>query len=54
MTPFSTNWTTGGTNNTWARQCRGGNCFLADSPAGNYLNNTDSWARNTTAIAPAG
>ena len=37
---FNTKWTTGGTNNTWARQCLGApapNCFLADSPAGNYL-----------------
>jgi len=41
-------WTTGGTNNTWATTSTlsySGTHSLTDSPAGNYENNTDSWAR---------
>jgi subtilisin family serine protease len=44
---FNTVWTTGGTNNTWARICPPGNCVMTDSPAGNYMDNTDSFARTT-------
>ena len=52
---FGTNWTTGGTNNTWARGCDvNGNCLMLDSPAGNYLNTTNSFARNTTGISTTG
>jgi subtilisin family serine protease len=46
-------WTTGGTNNTWARtseRARNGSFSLGDSPGGSYLNNTDSFARPTNAI----
>ena len=42
---FGTKWTTGGTNNTWARQCVVGDCFMTDSPAGIY--------RTTPARGPA-
>jgi subtilisin family serine protease len=38
-------WTTGGTNNSFAVQNYLGSNRLSDSPAGNYLNDTDSWAR---------
>lgn len=41
-------WTTGGTNNTWGTTnalASSGSYSLTDSPGGNYLNNTDSWAR---------
>jgi subtilisin family serine protease len=41
-------WTTGGTNNSWGATNAlqfSGSYSLADSPAGNYLNDTDSWAR---------
>ena len=40
-------WTTGGTNNSWGTTNAlpfSGSYSLADSPAGNYLNDTDSWA----------
>ena len=51
---FGTIWTTGGTNNTWARQCVAESCFMTDSPAGLYANNTNSWSRNTAAISTTG
>jgi hypothetical protein len=41
-------WATGGTNNSWGASNAlqfSGSYSLADSPAGNYLNDTDSWAR---------
>jgi subtilisin family serine protease len=41
-------WTTGGTNNTWATTnslSYSASYSLTDSPAGNYQNGTDSWAR---------
>jgi len=38
-------WTTGGTNNSFGVQNYDGSNRLSDSPAGNYPNNTDSWAR---------
>jgi subtilisin family serine protease len=41
-------WTTGGTRNSWSAtnaQQFSGSYSLADSPAGSYLNDTDSWAR---------
>ena len=42
-------WTTGGTNNTWGLSSTttyNNSAFsLTDSPAGNYQNNTASWAR---------
>jgi subtilisin family serine protease len=41
-------WTTGGTNNSWGATNAlpfSGSYSLADSPAGNYLNDTDSWSR---------
>ena len=53
---ISATWTTGGTNNTWARtseRAKSGSFSLTDSPGGNYLNNTDSFAR-TNAISLAG
>jgi subtilisin family serine protease len=45
---LGSSWTTGGTNDTWARtseptQLNGGT--LTDSPGDEYLNDTDSWAR---------
>jgi len=42
-------WVSGGTNNTWcltAKYSRTGALSLTDSPAGNYLNNTDSWIKS--------
>ena len=41
-------WTTAGTNNTWATtnaQASSGSYSLTDSPGGNYVNDTDSTAR---------
>ncbi len=41
-------WTTGGTNNTWglsSSQHYSGSYSLAVNPSGNYLNNSNSWAR---------
>ena len=43
-----TDWTTGGMNNTWGTTSSlsySGSCSLTDSPAVNYQNSTDSWAR---------
>ncbi|MGH3099634.1 MAG: S8 family peptidase, partial [Thermoleophilia bacterium] len=54
---ISATWTTGGTNNTWARtteRARNGSFSLADSPGANYLDNTDSFARTTNAFSLAG
>ncbi len=39
-------WTTGGTSNSFAVQNYLGSYRLSDSPAGNYLNDTDSWAQS--------
>ena len=47
---FGTKWTTGGTNNTWNRLCVVGGCVMTDSPAGNYVNNTNSFSRTTSAV----
>ena len=44
------NWTTGGTNNTWAIS----SSYLDESPGGDYVINTDSWIRTTSAISFAG
>lgn len=38
-------WTTGGTNNSFAVQNYLGSYRLSDSPGGNYLISTDSWAQ---------
>jgi subtilisin family serine protease len=51
---FSTRWTTGGTRNNWGRVCGSGACSMADSPAGNYQNNTNSWSRTTSAFCLSG
>ena len=48
---FASRWTTGGTNNTWARACSGPSCFMTDSPAGNYQHLTQSWSQNTTSFS---
>ncbi len=48
---FSTQWVTGGTNNTWSDVCGVGNCVMADSPTGNYRNNTNSWTRTASPIS---
>jgi hypothetical protein len=43
------NWLTGGTNNSWALTTAQSNSpthSWTDSPAGNYLDNTDSWLRS--------
>ena len=50
-------WTTGGTNNSWARtneQASSGGSSLADSPGGNYLDNTNSFARTANALSLSG
>jgi len=42
------NWTTGGTNNTWgltSSKSSSGAYSLTDSPSGDYVPNTASWAR---------
>lgn len=42
------NWSKGGTNSTWATDAtinRSAPNSLAESPGGNYQNNTDSWAK---------
>ncbi len=47
-------WSRGGINSTWAvtgGTGTGGTNSLEDSPSGNYLNNTNSWARHMTPIA---
>ncbi len=47
-------WTTGGTNNTWARTsevANSGSFSLTDSPGGSYLDNTNSFARNTSSFS---
>ncbi len=50
-------WTTGGTNDSWGltgTASASPTQSLADSPGGNYLNNTDSFARNTAALDLSG
>ncbi|MBI4728333.1 MAG: S8 family serine peptidase [Acidobacteria bacterium] len=37
-------WVTGGTNDTWDRTTEAGGGMLTDSPGGEYLDGTDSWA----------
>ncbi len=39
------NWTFGGNGNAWALQSLFGNQVLAESPAGSYNHNMDTWAR---------
>ncbi len=39
-----TNWTTGGTNNTWGLETNATVVQLTDSPDASYVNDTDSWA----------
>jgi subtilisin family serine protease len=51
LNDFSTQWVTGGTNNTWGRLCGVGNCLVADSPNGNYRNNTNSWMRSASPVS---
>ncbi|HEX8084690.1 MAG TPA: S8 family serine peptidase [Solirubrobacteraceae bacterium] len=55
---ISTTWTTFGTNNTWARTntaaANGSSFSLTDSPAGDYVDGTQSIARNTTGFSLAG
>jgi subtilisin family serine protease len=48
---FGSKWATGGTNNTWGRLCGTGNCLMADSPSGNYRNNTNAWARTASPMS---
>jgi hypothetical protein len=43
-------WTTGGTHNTWGRGLDAAGFFLADSPAGNYRNKTNTWVKTTDAL----
>jgi subtilisin family serine protease len=50
-------WTTGGDNNTWGRTSTAaatGSFSLADSPGGNYVDDTSSIARNTNPFSLAG
>ena len=46
------NWTTGGTNNTWAIPIATN--YLDESPGGNYVINTNSWISTTSIISLAG
>jgi subtilisin family serine protease len=55
-TSFS-NWTTGGTNNTWARTneaAKTGSWSATDSPGALYLQDTNSWMSKATAVSFAG
>jgi thermitase len=52
-TAITGRWTTGGTRNTWGRSTGAaatGVYGVTESPAGNYQNNTSSYARTTNAI----
>ena len=54
--PLAGRWTTGGTNNTWARTGESwfnGANSLTDSPGASYANDTDSFAK-TGALSTAG
>jgi subtilisin family serine protease len=52
---FGSKWTTGGTNNTWGRECVSGFCYMTDSPMGaSYLNNTNSFSGTTNPFSTAG
>ncbi len=54
---ISSRWVTGGTNNSWARSSAGassGSFSLTDSPGGNYLDNTNSFARIANPFSLAG
>ncbi len=54
--PLSGRWTTGGTNNSWARTTEAfasPSHSLTDSPGAFYRDNTDSWVR-TGALATSG
>jgi subtilisin family serine protease len=48
---FTSRWTTGGTRNNWGRSCGGTVCTMADSPTGNYQNNTNSWSRTASTFS---
>lgn len=55
--PIGATWTTGGTNDSWARTeeaSSGGSRSLTDSPGGEYLNDTDSFARTASPFSLAG
>jgi thermitase len=55
--PIGATWTTGGTNDSWARTdeaSNGGSFSLTDSPSGEYLNDTDSFARTVSPFSLAG
>jgi thermitase len=55
--PIDATWTTGGTNDSWARTqeaSSGGSVSLTDSPGGEYLNGTDSFARPANPFSLAG
>src|SRR5207247_2642543 len=50
-------WTTGGTNNSWARistLAHSGTYSLSDSPGTTYLDNTDSFVRTVTPFSLSG
>ena len=42
---FASRWTTGGTNNSWGLLLQADGHHLSDSPLGDYLPATDSWAQ---------
>jgi len=44
-------WTTGGSGTMWARVCTTTTaCVLTDSPAGNYVNNEDTWIQTAQPV----
>jgi subtilisin family serine protease len=54
---ISSTWSTGGTNDSWARTteaAKSGSFSLTDSPGGDYLNNTNSFARTTSPLDLSG
>ena len=53
-TDISGRWTTGGANNLWGRAVDTEGGYLSDSPAIDYLPDTDSWAATTNPISLAG
>lgn len=46
-------WKTGGVNNTWGRALES-DYFLADSPRGDYISGTNSWAQKVSAVDLSG
>lgn len=55
--PIGATWTTGGFIDSWARTeeaSSGGSFSLTDSPGGEYLNETDSFAQTTNPLSLAG